>query len=427
LRQVIKKHSDFVAFPVYIDGEQANQQESLWRKRPADVEDEAYTSFYQMMTMDFEPPAATIHFSSDAPLNLRSLLFIPAKREKMMFHKRQEDGPMLYCKNVLIQEYAPDLLPKWLSFVDGVVDSEDEPLNVSRESVQNTRIMRQLGKTIKRRIIREVKKLLNDEEKQDAFWNEFGRFFKEGLAMSFDDRDDIMPLLRFYSTKSDGKLISLETYLGRMQEDQEKIYYVTGDNLASAENSPHLDPFTARDIEVLYLVDAFDMYMSPSLRDYEEKQFQNIGDADLELPEIEEDESDDDSETAVADESFDGLVEKVKEVLGERVLDVKESKVLSGSPYRLVAGENEGQSGVSRLQRSVDQDFEIPQRTLELNRKHAMISNIANLMSQDGTDELVNLSIEQLFNSALLQEGLHPNPAELVPQMQRLIELATSK
>jgi len=309
--------------------------------------------------------------------------------------------------------------------VDGVVDSEDVPLNVSRESVQNTRIMRQLGKTIKRRVIREVKKLLEDEEKQEAFWGEFGRYFKEGLAMAFEDRDDIMPLLRFKSSKSDGKLISLETYIGRMQEGQDKIYYVTGDNLASAENSPHLDPLKERDIEVLYLVDAYDMYMSPSLRDYEEKQFQNVADADLGLPENEAEDAAEDAEDTATDESFDGLVARFKDVLGERVIDVVPSKVLSGSPYRLVAGEGEAQAGVSRLQRFVDQDFEIPKRTLELNRKHAMVNNIINLMGQEGQEELVNLSIEQLFDSALLQEGLHPNPAEIVPRMQRMIELAT--
>lgn len=429
LRQIVKKHSDFVAFPIYVgaDEERANQQQSLWRKQPSNVEEEEYKNFYQQMTLDFEPPLSTIHFRSDAPLNLRSLLFIPAKREKTMFAKRTEPGVMLYSKNILIQEYCDDLLPKWLSFIDGVVDSEDLPLNVSRESVQNTRIMRQLGKTIRKRVLRELSKMAKDEaEKYATFWSEFGRFFKEGLATDFEARDEIMPYLRFQSSKSEGNLTSLDEYIERMPEAQEEIYYVLGDDAKSIANSPHLDPFKARDLEVLYFVDAFDAFMAPTLQEYKDKKFRNIDDASLELPDVEVKE--DSAETAQAEieeDAFEALVSKFSEVLGERVVEVRASKVLKGSPARLVSPEDGGNQAMSRLQRYIDQNYEIPKRILELNNRHPLIANLAETLQQNADAAVVPLVVEQIFDSALVQEGLHPNPAEMLPRIQQLMELAT--
>ncbi len=430
LRQVIKKHSDFVAFPIYIDGEQANTTQSIWRKKPADVEDEEYNSFYQQMTMDFEPPVKTIHFSSDAPLNLRSLLYIPAKREKTMFAKRKEPGVMLYSKNVLIQEYCNDLLPQWLQFVDGVVDSEDLPLNVSRESVQNTRIMRQLGKTVRKRVIRELGKLAKDEEKFPAYWSEFGRYFKEGMGIAAEDREDIMPLLHFTTSKSDGKLISLDTYIENMPEAQSEIYYVLGDDANSVANSPHLDPFKSRDLEVIFLTDGFDAFMAPNLQEYKEKPFKNIDDGGLEMPDIEpteEEESDDDDAQSLSDDELNGMIEKFKEVLGEKVEDVRISKVLRSSAVRLVAPEDGPNSAMSRLYRYVEQDYEVPKRILEINRKHTLINNLVGMLNDDAENAMLNLTVEQVFETALLQEGLHPNPADMVPRLQQMMEMATKQ
>ena len=216
LKQIVKKHSDFVRFPVYIgdDEEQANRQESLWRKSPSDVTAEGYKQFYQQMTMDFEEPVATVHFTSDMPVNVRTMLFVPAKREPGILASRKEPGLMLYSHNVLIDEFNTDLLPNWLSFVDGVVDSEDISLNVSRETVQINRIMSQLAKTVKGRVLRELKKLAKDDaEKYDGFWEEFGRAFKEGVATDFAAKDDLLPLFRYPSSKSDGKLTSLDDYI----------------------------------------------------------------------------------------------------------------------------------------------------------------------------------------------------------------------
>lgn len=426
LRQIIKKHSDFVAFPIYIGEaeERLNQQQSLWRKQASEAGEEDYKNFYQQMTLDFEAPLSTIHFSSDAPLNLRALLFIPAKREKTMFARRTEPGVMLYCKNVLIQEYCTDLLPKWLSFVDGVVDSEDLPLNVSRESVQNSRLMRQLGKTIRKRVLRELTKLGETAETYAKFWEQFGRYLKEGVATDHESREEIMPFLRFYSSKAaEGQLTTLDEYIGRMPESQTEIYYVMGDDPKSIARSPHLDPFKSRDLEVLYFVDAFDAFMAPGLMAYKEKNFRNIDDAGLDLPApTEAEKAADETAAPTNDAEFEPLLTRVQEILGERVVEVRPSKLLKDSPARLVSPENSPNQAMSRLQRYIDQEYEIPKKILELNQRHPLVANLAHLNTAEANADLVELLVEQLFDSTLVQEGLHPNPVEMLPRIQKLME-----
>ena len=429
LKQIVKKHSDFVRYPVYVgdDEEQANRQESLWRKSPSSVEAEEYKQFYQQMTMDFEEPVATVHFNSDMPVNVRALLFVPAKREPGILAARKEPGVMLYSHNVLIQEYCTDLLPNWLSFVDGVVDSEDISLNVSRETVQSNRIMAQLAKTVKGRVLRELNKLAKDDtEKYAGFWQEFGRAFKEGVATDFAAKDDLLPLFRYTSSKSDGKLTSLDEYIERMPETQEEIYYVLGDSVKSVANSPHLDPFKARDLEVLYWVDPIDPFVSPMLAEYKEKKLRNVDDGGLELPELEDEAVEEQAESTLPEADFNRVIGRFVTTLGERVTEVRASKVLKNSPIRLVSPEDEANRDMQRIQRILDQNYEIPKKIVEVNRNHPLIANLAHLVEETPDNDLINLTIEQLYDSALVQEGLHPNPTEMVPRIQKLLELATA-
>lgn len=430
LKQIVKKHSDFVRYPVYVgdDEEQANRQESLWRKSPSEVTPEEYKQFYQQMTMDFEEPAAIVHFTSDMPVNVRALLFVPSKREAGILAARKEPGVMLYSHNVLIQEYCTDLLPNWLSFVDGVVDSEDISLNVSRETVQSNRIMAQLAKTVKGRVLRELKKLASDEpEKYASFWGEFGRFFKEGIATDFSAKEDVLPLFRYVSSKSDGKLTSLDEYIERMPESQTEIYYVLGDSVKSVANSPHLDPFKARDLEVLYWVDPIDPFVSPMLGEYKEKKLRNVDDAGLELPEMEEEAGGEDKpETTLEEADFNRVIGRFVTTLGSQVTEVRASKVLKNSPIRLVSPEDETNRDMQRIQRILDQNYEVPKKIVEVNRSHPLIANLAHLVNDTPDNPLINLTIEQLYDSALVQEGLHPNPTEMVPRIQQLLELATA-
>jgi len=425
LKQIVKKHSDFVRFPVYVGEDQANQQQSLWRKSPSEVEAEEYKSFYQQMTMDFEEPLTTIHFSTDAPVHLRALLFIPAKKEASILALRKEPGVMLYSHNVLIQEYCTDLLPDWLSFVDGVVDSEDLPLNVSRETVQNNKLMMQLGKMLRKRVLRELKKMADkDAEKYEVFWQENGRSLKEALATDPTAKDDVQPFFRYYSSKSDDKLASLDEYIERMPETQEEIYFVLGDNKTTVANSPHLDPFKARELEVLYWVDPLDVLIAPSMLDYKDKKFRNIDDAGLELPEIEEEETAEDAEPAIEEAEFNQLVGQFVTTLGDKVVEVRESKVLKNSPVRLVYPEDAQNREMQRLYRMMDQEYDVPKLIFEVNRSHQLIVNLAELVKEDADSELVTLSVEQLYDSALVQEGLHPNPTAMLPRIEQLMLLA---
>ncbi|MDX1413487.1 MAG: molecular chaperone HtpG [Candidatus Promineifilaceae bacterium] len=427
LKQIVKKYSDFVRYPIFVGDEQANQQTSLWRKRPSTVESDEYKQFYQQMTMDFEEPLAITHFASDAPVHLRALLFIPAKREPGILASRKEPGVMLYSHNVLIQEYCTDLLPPWLGFVDGVVDSEDLPLNVSRETVQQSRIMRQLARTVRKRVLKDLGSLAkNEPEKYTAFWNEFGRVFKEGLATDPAAKDEILPFLRYFSSNDEEQLTSLEEYVERMPDSQEEIYFVLGDDVQSASRSPHLDPLKAQDLEVLYWVDPLDAFLAPILTEYEGKQLRNVDDAGLELPETEEQTPEDETEPILDEKPFNQFVGRCVTVLGDRIIEVRESKVLKNSPVRLLSPENAEGRDMQRLQRYLDQNYEVPKKILELNRKHPLIVNLAHLLETQPESELIDLSINQLYESALVQEGLHPNPLQMLPRIEELMLLASA-
>lgn len=432
LREIVKKYSDFVTYPIYLGEEQINQRESLWRTSPTEVEEEAYNNFYQQMTMDFEEPLATIHLHSDAPVHVRALLFIPASRDRGVLAARKEPGVKLYSHNVLIQEYNTDLLPKWLSFVDGVVDSEDLPLNISRETVHSNRFMRALARILRKRMVRTLEEMAQEEPgKYTRFWNAHKRTVKEGIATEPADVKNVLPLLRFFSSKSEEQLTSLEAYVERMPAEQEAIYYVFGDDVGSVARSPHLDPFRARSLEVLYWVDPLDPFVAPLVNEYQGRPLKNVDDADLELPEMEAEEEakeEEGSETpAVEEADFNRLIGRFVTTLDDRVLEVRASKVLRHSPVRLVSPQDAPDREFQRIYRYLDQDYEIPKKILEVNRRHPLIANLASLVTADPEAPVIDLTIDQLFDSALVQEGLHPNPAEMLPRIERLMEIAAGR
>jgi len=266
----------------------------------------------------------------------------------------------------------------------------------------------------------------NDAAKYAEFWNEFGVFIKEGVAIDFAGRDDLMPLLRFHSSRSiqqDDDLISLQTYVERMAEGQSAIYYLTGEDLSSIRRSPHLDYFRAHDIEVLLLADPVDSFLAMSLTQYDDKPLKSIDDADLELPE-ESGEHAPDEETAEND--LGQLVARMMEVLGESVSQVRESRLLRDSPCRLVSPAGSAGSDAQRVRRLLNQEFEISPKILEINRRHPLIRNLAAALAQRPEDPAIDATIEQLYENQLLLEGLHPNPATMVDRIQLLMEAATA-
>jgi HSP90 family molecular chaperone len=422
LKNIINKHSDYIGFPIYVgdDEKQVNKQTSLWRTPKADVTEEQYKDFYRQVTLDFEDPLLHIHTITDAPVQLYALLYIPGKGERGILSLRKEDGLKLYSRNILIDEYNKDLLPEYLRFVQGVVDSEDLPLNVSRETVQTVGLLPRLKKVVTGQVMKELENLAKkDAEKYETFWKEFGVYLKQGIAANPVEAESIQPLLRFKTTLHPESWSSLEDYVGRMNEGQKEIYYIVGEDPKSVLLSPHLDYFQSQGTEVLLLTDPMDSFMLMGLRKYKDFELKNVAQADIETPEKPEEEAEAEK---IPDDDFGNLVEHFKQVLGERVTDVRASKRLSQSVARLVDPEGSLNPELQRVYKYLGQEYEVPKKILELNPSHAILKN---LVSEEA--DLQTLIIEQIYDSALLVEGLHPDPSSMAPRIQRIIEAALTK
>lgn len=423
LEQIVKKHSNYVAFPIKLQGRRINEQIALWRQTPSTLTDTEYADFYRQLTLDPDPPLLHEHLVTDAPVNVRSILFLPRRREGGPFRLRTEHGLKLYSRKILIQETNKDLLPEYLRFVVGVVDSEDLPLNISRETVQNDRAMRQIQRALSKRLLKKLQDLAETHTEDYAqFWREFGPFIKEGIATSLSDQEELVPLLRFTSSKTEG-LISLAEYVERMPETQPAIYYILGDTIAAVASSPHLDAFRALGFEVLYLVDPLDGFMLQALREFKGKPLQNVDDPALELPPAPEAAAE--TPASLPQPDFERVLERFKTVLGERIAEVRESKVLRDNPCRLVSAESGPERDLQRVRRLFEENFTTPPKILELNRTHPLLRNLAGLLENTPEAPVIDATIEQLFANLLLLEGLHPNPAEMIPRIQQLLEAAT--
>lgn len=424
LKNIIHKHSDYIGFPIYVGTEEkpVNKQTSLWRTPRNEITEELYKDFYRQTTLDFEDPLFHTHMVTDAPVQLYALLYFPAKAERGMFSLRKEDGLKLYSRNILIDEYNKDLLPEYLRFVQGVVDSEDLPLNVSRETVQSSGLMPKLKKVLTNQVIKELETLAKkDSEKYNNFWQEFGVYLKQGIAASPADADMITPLLRFKTNLTPETWSSLEEYSARMQPDQKTIYYIVGEDPKSVLRSPHLETFHSRGTEVLLLTEPMDSFMLMGLRKFKDFELKNVAQAELDGADQPKAESDAEK---MPEGDFNLLVEQFKSVLGERVTDVRSSNRLVQSVARLVDADANSNPELQRVYKYLGKEFEVPKKVLELNPSHAILKNL--LTMSDNTD-LQNAVIEQIYDSALLVEGLHPDPSSMVPRMQQIIEAALKK
>ena len=419
IKNIIHKHSDYIGFPIYVgdDEKQVNKQTSLWRTSKSEITEEQYKDFYRQVTLDFEDPLLHIHTITDAPVQLYALLYVPGKGERGFLSLRKDDGLKLYSRNILIDEYNKDLLPDYLRFVQGVVDSEDLPLNVSRETVQTVGLLPRLKKVVTGQVMKELENLAkNDAEKYKTFWEEFGVYLKQGIAANPVDAENIQPLLRFKTTLHPESWSSLEDYAGRMKDGQKEIYYIVGEDPKSVLLSPHLDYFQSQGTEVLLLTDPMDSFMLMGLHKYKAYELKNVAQADIETPER----SDEKAEVEkIPDDDFKALIDRFKQVLGERVTDVRSSKRLSQSVSRLVDPEGSPNPELQRVYKYLGKEYEIPKKILELNPSHAILKN---LVGKDA--DLQMLVIEQIYDSALLVEGLHPDPSSMAPRIQQIIEAA---
>ena len=429
LESIIKKHSNFISFPIYLENEKINTVAALWREPKSSIKKEQYTDFYKFLTYDNEEPFETIHTSVDAPIQFNSLLFIPKKSYEYWRFNRDDYGLDLYVRRVLIQHQNKDLLPEYLSFVKGIVDSEDLPLNISRETLQENIIFTKIAQSVTSNILSQLIKIAKDTpERYAEFWKEHGRVFKLGY-MDFTNTDKYQQLLRFNSSnsKDEKELVSLEDYVGRMKKDQKEIYYSLGTSKEAIDLNPHLEIFKSKGLEVFYLYDPVDEFVVTSIRKHKDFDFKSVDGVDLKeldkLEDVVKEEEPKEKFSKEDDKSFGKLMLKMKEILGDRVTEVHESKRLKGSPSCLINTDDTMSSTMQKILKMSNQGMAMPaqKRLMEINKNHKLIRNLISVFKKNEGDSFIADTTEQLYESALLLEGNLEDPYKLVNRLNKML------
>jgi len=429
LESIIKKHSNFISFPIYLENEKINTIAAVWREPKSSIKKEQYDEFYKFLTYDNEEPFETIHTSVDAPIQFNSLLFIPKKSYEYWRFNRDDYGLDLYVRRVLIQHQNKELLPEYLSFVKGVVDSEDLPLNISRETLQENIIFTKIAQSVASNILSDLIKVAKDSPDRYAeFWKEHGRIFKLGY-MDYSNVEKYQQLLRFNSSvsKDEKALVSLEDYVGRMKKDQKEIYYSLGTSKEAIDLNPHLEIFKSKGLEVLYLYDPVDEFVVTSIRKHKDFDFKSVDGVDLKeldkLEDVEKREEPKEKFSKEDDKAFGKLMLKMKEILGERVTEVHESKRLKGSPSCLINSDDAMSSTMQKILKMSNQGMAMPpqKRLMEINKDHKLIKNLMNVFKKDENDQFIADTTEQLYESALLLEGNLEDPYKLVNRLNKML------
>jgi molecular chaperone HtpG len=428
LENVIKKHSNFIAFPIYLENEKVNTVTAIWREPKSSIKKEQYDEFYKFLTYDTEPPMDVIHKSVDAPIQFNALLFIPKKSNDLFFYDRENYGLDLYVRRVLIQHKNKDLLPEYLSFVKGVVDSEDLPLNISRETLQENVIFTKIASSVTSNVLSYLQeKAKNDKEGYNEFWREHGKIFKLGY-MDFANHEKYVELIRFNSSKcnDEKELISFNEYVERMKEGQKEIYYIVGSNRDSLLTDPHLEIFKNKGLEVFFLYDPVDEFVIQAIRKYKDYEIKSVTNIDLkkinEFKDVEEKKNEVEPLSKDDQKHFYSLLSKMKSILGDRVEDVVESKRLVDSASCLVSKDETISSQMKKILKMTKQDFSIDKKIMEVNPNHKLIRNLVKVFKKNSLDDFISLVTEQLYDAALLQEGNLEDPHKLIERLNKTLE-----
>ena len=419
LKEILTRYSAFVGFPITLNGTKLTTVQALWLRGKAEIKDEEYTEFYKFQAHVHDTPRYRLHFSADAPRSINALLFVPQENTERLGFARLEPSVALYCRRVLIDAAPKDLLPEWLRFLKGVVDSEDLPLNISRETMQDKALLDKLGKVVTKRFL----KMLGEEAAQrpDAyteFYAAFGIFLKEGAALDFMHKDQLVKLLRIESSLTDaGKTTSLADYVSRMKDGQKEIYYLVAPNREAIESGPYLEGFKARNLEVLFCHEPVDEYVFSNIREFDGKKFRAADHADVKLEDIPQ-QGDSLSESAAKD-----LVAWLKDTLGAQVADVKTSDRLVGSPALATNADKLMNAQMRRMMRAMkkpDEAAEPVKVNLEINPRHAIIRKLAALRTTD--PDKAGLVAGQLLDNALIAAGLLEDPSRMITRLNKLLE-----
>ncbi|KXK29418.1 MAG: heat shock protein Hsp90 [Candidatus Brocadia sinica] len=429
IQSIIKKYSNFVSFPIMVCGERANQITAIWKEPKKNITEEQYNEFYKFISNTEDIPLFRLHTSAEAPIQFSSIVYCPSTNYETYGFKKLEHGLQLYSNKILIQSDCKLLLPEYLRFVRGVVDSADIPLNISRETFQDNRIIHKMKSILVKQIITLLQDLAkNEKEKYETFWRQFGRILKEGVHFDFENRDQLSHLLRFNSstcTDASG-LISLKEYIDRMKPEQKEIYYITAVNRETIEKSPYLEIFRKKDVEVLYLTDPNDEFILSGLHEFEKKPIRSADQANLDLLKDTEKKIVDTSEEPQNYEAiFKHLLKTIKVTLADKVIDVKESNRLVDSPCCLVNPDGVPSVHVQKLIQMVDGNYKISKKIMEINRKNRMIQNLARMNENPSYQPLIEKMVQQLFENALMQDGVVFDPTAMVPRLNELMEELT--
>ena len=420
IKRILGKYSNFVGFPIHLNGERVNTIEALWLKNKSEVTEEQYKEFYKFATHAWDDPKFTFHFNADAPLNINALLFTPTQNPEQFGMGQMEPGVSLYCRKVLIDPKPKKFLPEWMRFVRGVVDSEDLPLNISRETMQDSALFRKLGQVVQGRVLKFLEREADGDAKKYAeFYKDFARFLKEGVATDEENKEAIAKLLRFESSlTSADETISLGGYVKRMKEEQKVIYYQIAPSREAIETGPYIEAFKSRGIEVLYLYEAIDDYVISALGKFDDKELQNVTAGDVDLGEAtSEGES-------LSQEDTDKLCTWLKERLNGRVQEVRSGKRLVSSPVMALLPEGEMSPQIRQMMRALKKggDLGAASVILEVNPAHAVMKRLAS--ATEANPDLAGLIAEQLLDSALMSAGLLEDPHDMIARMNRLMEKA---
>lgn len=433
INSVIKKHSNFITFPINVGGEKVNSVMALWREPKFKIKQEQYDEFYKFISHDYQEPMDTIHVSVDAPVQFNALVFIPKHVFDMFGTLREDRGLDLYVNGVLIQTKNKELIPEYLAFCKGLVESPDIPLNISRETLQENLVIKKISAALVKQVLNHLAKQADKEkEKYEIFWKEHGKIFKFGYQ-DYANIEKFAELLRFNSSANEKteELTSLDEYISRLKKDQKEIYYLTGASRESVESDPHLEIFKRKGLEVFYLYDPVDEFALSGVGKYKEYELKPVEQIDLtKLDSYKEEEKEDEKKVEGLSQSdekiFEKLLKRIKDVLGERVTDVKESKRLHDSPSCLVNPDGSMTSHMHKMMQMMNKDLTVPPKVMEINKNHSLIRNMLKIYKNDPRDEFITNAAEQMYESALLLEGYLNDPHKLVNRINEVLEKSSN-
>jgi HSP90 family molecular chaperone len=417
VESVIRQHSNYLPYPIKVKDNVVNAEKTLWTQPKSELKDEDYKEFYKSLSFSMTDPLTYFHFHVDAPIQFYAVLYIPDDISKEMLFTTEQGGIDLYAKKVFIEDHSHDILPNYLRFIRGVLDSEDLPLSISREVVQKTPLLQKISRNLTSKVLGELKTLSeNEPETYKKFWKTFGVAIKEGLTQDFNNKEKLLELVRFNTSlhESAEELSSLDEIVESMKPDQEELYYVWGLSREAIEKNPNLEYFKKNGFTVLYLTDPVDEFHMQSLNEYKEKKLVSIEHAKV-------DESQKSEERPISEEETQSVLSFFKDILGDQVADVRESNRLVDSPCSIVADEQGMSGSMERIVKMMNKDFQSGKKIFEINPKNSIIQHIAKrVQEKDVTDSLKNQAL-LLFDGAQVMAGLKEEPQDMVDRMYRMM------